>query len=379
MRTYSPTTPSAYVARTPPTPRTPRRSRASRTGRRAARRGLPLGRLLLFAGIVALIWWRGSALPFLHGQRAAAPAGAPGAALIGGGSAAVTSGGAVPGGGTRGIDPAAVWVAGKPDPQLAALVERLVDDDNGDTAVVVRNLRTGASAGYHERDVFPSASLAKVPILVETYRRLASGALHDTDFVPITSDAITDGAGVLQARTGEEISIAELVHLSISVSDNVAARLLMRQVGGVDAINRTMAEMGLTQTRLYADERPNVTSAEEMASLLAWAAAQGWSPAGGVAVSPAASAPEYLPLAHTLPWLLAQPQAQAWITQGLPQGTVVAHKSGQLPGVRNEAAVVYTPKGPFVVVGLTDHLADQDSAEAFLARLARDVYRYFSR
>ena len=36
----------------------------------------------------------------------------------------------------------------------------------------------------------------------------------------------------------------------------------------------------------------------------------------------------------------------------------MAHKSGQLPGVRHDAAVVYGPRGQFVVVGLTNHLAD---------------------
>jgi beta-lactamase class A len=57
----------------------------------------------------------------------------------------------------------------------------------------------------------------------------------------------------------------------------------------------------------------------------------------------------------------------------------VAHKSGQLPGVRHDAGVVYGPGGPYVVVVLTDDLADQGEAEAFIAGLARDVYDHFRR
>jgi beta-lactamase class A len=57
----------------------------------------------------------------------------------------------------------------------------------------------------------------------------------------------------------------------------------------------------------------------------------------------------------------------------------VAHKSGQLPSLRHDAGIVYGPRGPYLLVVLTDDLADQDDAEAFLARLSRDVYGYFSR
>ena len=272
---------------------------------------------------------------------------------------------------------APVWASERPDPELQRLVEQLVDGENGDTAVVVRNLVSGAAAAYHAGDVYPAASLAKVPILAEVYRRLAAGTLRESDLVTITPDAITDGAGVLQARAGEQISVGELLTLSVTVSDNVAARLLLRQVGGVEAVNKTMDELGLRHTRLYADDRPNVTDADDMARLLAWAAAQG----AGAAASPSGgtggTGMTYAPQPRTLAWLLTQPQAQAWVADGLPAGTLVAHKSGQLPSVRHEAAVIYTARGPVAVVGLTDRLRDQDEAETFLSRLARESYRYF--
>ncbi|HEV2124403.1 MAG TPA: serine hydrolase, partial [Chloroflexota bacterium] len=77
--------------------------------------------------------------------------------------------------------------------------------------------------------------------------------------------------------------------------------------------------------------------------------------------------------------LLNLPQAQAWIRERLPQAVPVAHKSGQLPSLRHEAAVVYAPRGPFVLVGLTKDLADQEDAEAFLARLGAEVGAFFDR
>jgi beta-lactamase class A len=76
--------------------------------------------------------------------------------------------------------------------------------------------------------------------------------------------------------------------------------------------------------------------------------------------------------------LLSLPQAQAWVRERLPRSVVVAHKSGQLPGVRHEAAVLSAPRGPIVVVGLTSDLADQDAAESFLARLGKEVYDHLA-
>lgn len=257
------------------------------------------------------------------------------------------------------------------DPTLQALVERSIDPDNGTTAVYVRNLRTGASAAVRERDVFPSASLAKVPILTEAYRRLAEGTLHNQDRITVTADAITDGAGVLQAREGDSLSVSDLLRLSVTVSDNVAARLIMQHVGGVDAINAAMANLGLTQTRLYSDSRPNTTTAGEMASLFTMLAARDARPSGASAVSNRQPAP------NTLAALLSLPQAQAWLADGVGKGTTVAHKSGQLPGVRNEAAVVYSPSGPYVLVVLTQDLANQDDAETFITDLSRQVFTYF--
>lgn len=262
------------------------------------------------------------------------------------------------------------------DPGLQALVERLVDEPGGSTAVAVRHLRSGASAAHHEDDLFRAASLAKVPILIEVFRLLEAGTLRADESVTVTPDAITGGAGVLQASVGEQFSVSELLRLAVTISDNVAARLLLQRVGGVDAVNRTMAALGLSHTSLYADDRPNTTSAGDMAELLAWLARR---PLGPEAIGPESMRrPAGLPL-RGLTALLALPQGHAWLSAGVPDRVVVAHKSGQMPSLRHDAGIVYGTRGPYVVVGLTDRVADQDDAEAFLTHLSRSVYEFFER
>jgi beta-lactamase class A len=344
--------------------------------------------LLCLCALVVLVplgwrWWTGRSTPDARdgGAAVVGPAGAPASAdapavaPLPAGSLLETTTPALP--------------TPHPDPALQSLVARAVDPENGTAAVVVRQLTTGASATYQDRDVFPSASLAKVPILVEAYRQLAAGTLRRDESILITADNISDGSGVLQARAGDRLTVAELLRLAVSVSDNTAARLLLRRVGGEAAVNRTMGALGLAQTRLYADDRPNTTTAGEMASLMTWIVTR--APPRDAPPPPlpglrsqipgfgAPAAPTGAPAPESLASLLALSQAQAWLTDELPKGVSVAHKSGQLPGVRHDAGVVYGPGGPYVVVVLTGDLADQGDAETFIAGLAKGVYDYFGK
>jgi beta-lactamase class A len=62
------------------------------------------------------------------------------------------------------------------------------------------------------------------------------------------------------------------------------------------------------------------------------------------------------------------------IPAGLPSGTRVAHKTGQISGVLHDAAIVFPPEGraPFILVVLTRGVADEKLARA----LIQDVARY---
>ncbi len=385
--------PGSRPALAPARPRAWGVARSGRPARRPARRPSALPLLLSLALLLSLFgcrWWVarpqagvGAGAPAPPPAVPPAPAGAP---ALEGASLLLAAPPAVP--------PA------HPDPALQAVVERAAGTGNGRAAIVVRHLVSGASASANESEVYRSASLAKVPVLVEAYRQLAAGTLRADEALPITEDSITDGAGVLQARAGERIPVSELLRLSVSVSDNTAARLLLQRVGGVEAVNRTLGALGLTHTRLYADDRPNTTTAAEMGALLSWIAtrtppgqpargpAPGPSPPGQPASGPAtpgtppgaSAGPTRLPpapAAQSLAALLALSQDQDWLTERLPQGVAVAHKSGQLPGLRHDAGIVYGPGGPFVVVVLTDDLANQGEAERAIAALTRRLHDHF--
>ena len=62
----------------------------------------------------------------------------------------------------------------------------------------------------------------------------------------------------------------------------------------------------------------------------------------------------------------------------LPSGTVIAHKTGELGRVSHDAGIVYTDKGEYIIVVLTESSAPL-GAEERIADISKNVYTYFNR
>jgi beta-lactamase class A len=247
------------------------------------------------------------------------------------------------------------------DQTLQERIAAAVPRDIGHVAVAIRHLRTGASVLLDADAVMPPASLFKLGVMVEAFRQIESGALALDEALLLTWDDWAEGSGVLQGRIGNAVSVSEALRLMIGLSDNTAALALLRRLDA-DAVNAGYARLGLPHSHYYTDWRPDTTTAAETASLLALIA--GGQAVGGVATR------------HMLE-LMAQDQPQAWIREALPPGTPVAHKSGQLPGVRNDAAIVYGPDGPYVIVVLAEDLSDEADGESIIGTIAGEVHAYF--
>jgi beta-lactamase class A len=207
----------------------------------------------------------------------------------------------------------------------------------------------------------PPASTYKLGVLLTAARRMEQGRLALDERLQLLPEDWADGAGILQTRIGQYVTVGEALRLMIGISDNTAALAMVRRLG-VENVNADYAQLGLTRTRFSADLQPS-TTAWELATLLTLVTS-------GRAAGPQAT--EYMLN------LLALPQPQAWIANGTPPDLVVAHKSGQLPGVRNDAALVYTPSGPYALVVLTDNLSSEEAGEALLSTLAGVVSDHFA-
>ncbi len=228
---------------------------------------------------------------------------------------------------------------------------------------------------YRADERVPSASVIKLPILLEAMEQVKAGTL-DPDEIHILIDAEkTGGDGVLKTYSHRSrIAYRDLLRLMMIHSDNTATNIFINGLG-MDAINARMRTLGLTKSQLNRvmmdtlaarQGRENVVTAREMNTLLEKIYRN-------EVATPA--------LCAQMLTILKQNQDTLTILRRLPKGTIVAHKTGVLPYVRGDAGIVYAKSErrtePFVVSVFVEGVPTPE-AERIIGEIALICYTYFS-
>ena len=243
---------------------------------------------------------------------------------------------------------------------------------------------TGASIARLNADtVFHAASTMKIPVMIEVLRRAQAGAFtmdqpvllinqfaSIVDGSPFSLDAAEDSDSALYRRIGERVPIRELMRRMITHSSNLATNELIALVGAerTTAMARTLGARHMQVLRGVEDQKAfdrglsNTTTADDLAALLT-------AIENGSALSPASSA--------EMRDILLEQAFNEKIPAGLPPGTRVAHKTGEITAVSHDAAIVY-PAGrkPYVLVVLTRGIRDGAASSALIADVSRLVYAH---
>jgi beta-lactamase class A len=144
-------------------------------------------------------------------------------------------------------------------------------------AYVARELGTGRTLSAHEDVQLPAYSTIKVLLAAAFWRLAAAGELDEAQMYCFEPGTCVGGSGVLRGlRHAAELSLADIMHLALVVSDNDATNIIASEVG-LERVNELAVELGLEQTRmqrLMMDQeaavagRDNYTSAGDLALLL---------------------------------------------------------------------------------------------------------------
>jgi beta-lactamase class A len=194
-------------------------------------------------------------------------------------------------------------------------------------------------------EVVTAASTIKVPILAAALKEVGSGRLELDRPMPVPTRR-AGGSGVLQALTGlVSLTLADLLTLMVIVSDNAATNAIIELLG-MDHINAFCAEQGLGGTVLrrrmmdaaaISQGLENTTTALDQAKLLD-------------AVAETALLAE--PLRTFALQALAAQQFTDALPSLLPDSVQVAHKTGELPGVRHDVGIITAANGRRAVVSV---------------------------
>ncbi len=228
----------------------------------------------------------------------------------------------------------------------------------------------------------PMQSVFKLPLAVTVLHQIEQGALsldQPVRFLP--SDRFVPHAySPLQDKYPEadvDVPLRELLRLAVSLSDNAAADILLRLVGGPEPVSAYMASIGVTGFHLQDGE--HALHREVAAQYRNW-----FEPAGAVQLLRRISDNSPLTPKNTAllrDWMLPSGRTKR-LEADLPEGTRVAHKSGTsdvdngVAHATNDIGLITLPDGRqlAIAVFVTDSTADQATREKVIARIGRAAY-----
>jgi beta-lactamase class A len=231
-------------------------------------------------------------------------------------------------------------------------IKKAIEQASGEVGLFIKDMATGEVIEHRADERFPAASIIKIPVLVEVLRQAEKGSLRLDKRVSILTENIVGGTGILkELKSVFALSTLDLLTLMIIISDNTAANICIDFVG-MDTVNRTMLQYGLCQTLLQrkmmdltARERglDNWTTPRESGRLLE------------LILNVEVLSFEMSELAIDV---MAKQQINDRIPLYLPEGMRVAHKTGELPGIRHDVGVVFCPDRPVIIAALTKGFTD---------------------
>jgi len=264
-----------------------------------------------------------------------------------------------------------------------AIAARVAATPGATVAVSYRDLQTGESIDINSDSVFHAASTMKIPVMIEVLRRSQLGAFgldqpvllvnqfaSLADGSPFSLNAADDGDTTLYGKVGERVTVRELLRRMITRSSNLATNELIELVSA-QAVTEGAHKLGATHIsvlRGVEDQKAfdkgliNTTTSADLATLLA-------AIENGTVLSPSSSA-------EMREILLAQ-EFNEKIPAGLPPGTKVAHKTGEITAVSHDAAVIYPQnRKPYVLVVLTKGIRDGAVSSALIADISRIIWTH---
>jgi beta-lactamase class A len=130
--------------------------------------------------------------------------------------------------------------------QVERALDTIGDQAGGDVALAAMNLTTGEDLARNGDRSMPTASVFKLPLLVDVFRQSEAGDLDLDERVTLRAEDVVMGSGILRDFSpGLQSSLRDLAMMMVIVSDNSATNLLLDRVGGPQRVNATMRDLGL--------------------------------------------------------------------------------------------------------------------------------------
>jgi len=241
-------------------------------------------------------------------------------------------------------------------------IKNYLSDKNFKYGLVIKNLDTGETFTENSDDIFPAASLYKLWVMAGVYNDIKNGNLDPeqklSQSVSVLNRKFNIDPDLAELKEGTvSYSVSDALKQMITISHNYAAMLLTEKIT-LTKLNNYMKELGLKKSKT--GEPPKTTAYET-----AWILEQIYL---HKLIDP--------DLSDEMLNLLKKQTINRKIPKYLPEGTIIAHKTGELGSVSHDCGIIYIPGSPILMCMLTDSTNLTVSEEA-ISRISKIIYEKY--
>ena len=143
-------------------------------------------------------------------------------------------------------------------PELVQELHAIGEGFNGRAGIAVRDIQTGWTATYNGDQLFPQQSVSKVWVALAVYDAVDRGQLRLDEPILVRRDDLSVFHQPIRAKVDSDGYVAtpqELLMGALTKSDNAANDILMRRVGGAEAVQQVVDEEKLGAIRVGNEQR----------------------------------------------------------------------------------------------------------------------------
>jgi len=301
------------------------------------------------------------------------------------------------------------WSPAGQSTTLHAVLARAATEFPGRAGIWVKHLTTGETAGVRDGEMFNSASVIKIPVLVLALQMADRGEINLDERLTIRKEDIRGGSGIFRHHdAGLQPTLRDVLLQMIITSDNTATDLMIGVVGR-QRVNQLLDSLGYRATRLRmttgdlfkwiwvltdsANARMSQREVFErgfpsdsgMAARIFRVAQDSTYWLGTMTAREAGRMLEELQLGKLagksgtdeMLGILRRQFYSSRLPQRLQFQVGIGHKTGDIPPVLgNDVGVMYPPAGPIVIaVFVNQNRGDFFALESAIGAVARDVAR----
>jgi beta-lactamase class A len=270
--------------------------------------------------------------------------------------------------------------------KLQADIEKWVQTINGEIGVGIKNIEEGSVITVHGRDHFPMQSVYKFHLALAILKQVDQGKLsvdqriliRKEDLLPKTHSPIRD-----KYPDGNiELSLKEILAYTVSQSDNIGCDILFKLVGGPKKVEAFIHDLGIKDVAIGNTEKEmhkawdlqfkNWTTPESMVQLLDLFYKR-----------------KILKKStHDLlvDIMVKTTTGKNRIKGLLPEGTVVAHKTGmggdnEVITAINDVGVITLPNGRHIAISIfiSNTKESAEKLESVMAKISKAAFDYYSK